>query len=146
MKVILLEDVKKQGKKDEIIDVSEGYANNYLIKNGLAIPATLSSKKKLNRELDRRKQEEQAFILECQKLKEKLAKVNLKFVVKTGAQDKVFGNVSSKQIHDKLLELGYDIDKKKIRVTTPIDILGTHEIKIELHKEVIATIKVTLSK
>lgn len=146
MKVILLEDVKKQGKKDEIIDVSEGYANNYLIKNGLAIPATESSKKKLNRELDKRKQEEQELILECQKLKDKLAKVNLKFVVKTGALDKVFGNVSSKQIHDKLLELGYDIDKKKIRVTTPIDILGTHEVKIELHKEVIATIKVTLSK
>ena len=146
MKVIVLQDVKKQGKKDEIIDVSEGYANNYLIKNGLAVAATESSKKKLNRELDLRKQEEQAFIKECQEMAKELAKINLIFQVKTGAQDKVFGTISSKQINEELNKKGFKIDKKKIRVTNPIDVLGTHNVEIELHKEVIATIKVTLKK
>lgn len=147
MKVILLQDVKKQGKKDEIIDVSEGYANNFLIKNGLAVAATESSKKKLNRELELRKQEEQALIKECQKMASELAKVNLTFQVKTGAQDKVFGTISSKQINEELNKKGYNkIDKKKIRVTNPIDMLGTHNVEIELHKEVVATIKVTLKK
>lgn len=146
MKVILLQDVKKQGKKDEIIDVSEGYANNFLIKNGLAVAATESSKKKLNRELDQRKQEEQALIKNCQEMAKELAKVNLVFQVKTGAQDRVFGTVSSKQINEELSKLGYKIDKKKIRVTNSIDVLGTHNVEIELHKEVIATIKVTLKK
>ena len=65
MKVILLQDVKKQGKKDQIIDVSDGYARNFLIKNGLAIAATTTSKKNLERELDKRKAAEDAFIEEC---------------------------------------------------------------------------------
>lgn len=146
MKVILLQDVKKQGKKDEIIDVSEGYATNFLIKNGLAVAATESSKKKLNRELDLKHQQEQAFIKECQEIAKELAKVNLIFQVKTGAQDKVFGTISSKQIYEELCKKGFKIDKKKIRVVNPIDVLGTHNVEIELHKEVIATIKVTLKK
>ena len=146
MKVILLQDVKKQGKKDQIINVSDGYANNFLIKNGLAIPATEESKKKLNKELAVRKQNELEYIEEMKVLKDKLAKLNISFQVKTGSQDRVFGNVSSKQIHEELKKQGYDIDKKKIIVNNPIDVLGTHNVQIELHKEVLATVKVTLKK
>lgn len=98
MKVILLQDVKKQGKKDQIIDVSDGYARNFLIKNGLAVAATTSSKKVLERELDKRKQEEDAFIEECKVIAEKLKTIQVVIKVKTGEQDKVFGTVSSKQI------------------------------------------------
>mgnify|MGYP003302506800 CR=1 FL=1 len=72
MKVILLQDVKKQGKKDQIIDVSDGYARNFLIKNGLAVAATTTSKKALDRELDKRKAAEDAFIEECKVIAEKL--------------------------------------------------------------------------
>ena len=146
MKVILLQDVKKQGKKDQIIDVSDGYAKNFLIKNGLAVQATSTSTNRLNKELEIRQQEEDKFIEECKKLKEKLSKEEIIIKVKTGEQDKVFGNVSSKQINEELTKKGYNIDKKKINVDRPIDTLGTHIIEIKLHKKVTAELKITLKK
>lgn len=146
MKVILLQDVKKQGKKDQIIDVSDGYARNYLIKNGLAIAATTTSKKALDRELDKRKAAEEAFIEECKEVAEKLKTTEVIIKVKTGEQDKVFGTVSSKQICEELKNKGFNIDKKKINLDYAIDSLGTHTVKIELHKKVPAEVKVTLKK
>ena len=146
MKVILLQDVKKQGKKDDIINVSDGYAKNFLIKNGLAVQATETSKKRLANELDIRHQEEQALIAKCKGVREELAKLDISFKMKTGEQDRVFGNVSSKQICEELKKKGYNIDKKKIIIDNPIDTLGTHKVKIELHKQVIGEIKVTLKK
>ena len=146
MKVILLQDVKKQGKKDQIIDVSDGYARNFLIKNGLAIAANTESKKNLARELDKRKAAEDALIEECKKTAAELKNIELVIKVKTGEQDKVFGTVSSKQICEELKNKGFNIDKKKICLEYPIDCLGTHNVKIELHKKVIAEVKVTLKK
>ena len=146
MKVILLQDVKKQGKKDQIIDVSDGYAKNFLIKNGLAVQATETSKKRLANELDIRHQEEQELIKKCREISNELAKLEISFKMKTGEQDRVFGNVSSKQICEELKKKGYDIDKKKIIINNPIDTLGTHKVKIELHKQVRGEIKVTLKK
>ncbi len=146
MKVILLQDVKKQGKKDQIIEVSDGYARNYLIKNGLAIAATATNQKTLNRELDKRKAQEEAFIEECQKIAKELKNVEIIIKVKTGEQDKVFGTVSTKQICEELKKKNFDIDKKKIILDHSLDSLGTHIVKIELHKKVIADLKVTLKK
>ena len=146
MKVILLEDVKKQGKKDQIIDVSDGYANNYLIKNGLAIAATQASKQRLEHELDIRKKEEDANIKKCQELAEELKNKEIIIKVKTGEQDKVFGTVSSKQICEELKKMNYNIDKKKILLDHALDSLGTHIVTIELHKKVKGEVKVTLKK
>ncbi len=146
MKVILLQDVKKQGKKDQIIDVSDGYARNFLIKNGLAVAATTTSKKILEKELDKRKQEEDAFIEECKEIAEKLKTTKVVIKVKTGEQDKVFGTVSSKQICEELTKLGIKIDKKKINIEYPIDVLGTHKVKVQLHKKVEGEINVILEK
>ncbi len=146
MKVILLQDVKKQGKKDQIINVSDGYAQNFLIKNGLAVQATETSKKKLAKELDIKKQEEDANIEECQKIKEQLSKMEITIKVKTGEQDKVFGTVSSKQICEELKKKNINIDKKKIKLDHSLDTLGTHLVKIELHKKVEGEIKITLKK
>ncbi len=146
MKVILLQDVKKQGKKDQIIDVSDGYAKNYLIAKGLAIPATNTTKKQLARTLDERKAKEDAFIEECKVIAKELEKKEIIIKVKTGKEDKVFGTVSSKQICEELKKMGYDIDKKKINITYPIDSLGTHKVELNLHKKVKGKIKVTLKK
>jgi len=146
MKVILLKDVKKQGKKDDIIDVSDGYATNYLIKNNLAVAYTKMSKKILSNELDKKREDEENFIKEMEKLRDKLVRENITFKVKTGKTDKVFGNVSSKQIADYLQDRGYKVNKKQILIEDSLDTLGVHNVMIELHKKVRFFIKVNLVK
>ena len=114
MKVILLKDVKKQGKKDQIIEVSDGYAQNFLIKNGLAVKYTAGSKNILDKEIKLRNDNENALIEQCKKIQEKLEKTELIFKVKTGKEGKVFGSISSKQIAEELAKKGISIDKKTI--------------------------------
>ena len=146
MKVILLKDVKGQGKKDEIIEVSDGYATNFLINKKIAVKATESNIKKLNNVIQTRKLEENLLIGEMKNLKKELEKITLKFKVKTGTSDKMFGQISSKQIKKELENKGYNIEKTKILLENPITSLGFHNVDIELHKEVKATIKVNVSK
>ena len=146
MKVILLKDVKKQGKKDDIIEVSDGYGMNYLIKHGLAVAATKTSTKILSNELDKRKQEEEKLVKEMQEMRDKIIRENITFKVKTGAMDKVFGNVSSKQIAESLNKMGYKVDKKQIQIDAPLDTLGVHNVTVELHKKVRFNIRVNLVK
>lgn len=145
MKVILLEDVKKQGKKDDVIEVSDGYAQNYLIKNGLAIKYTPGSKAYLQKDLNAREKEEEDLIKESNDLKKKLEKLELDFKVKVGTEGKLFGSVSTKQITDVIKsKSNLVIDKKKIKVSDQIDSLGIHEVEVHLHKEVIAKIKINV--
>ena len=146
MKIILLKDVKGKGKKDDIIDVSDGYGNNYIIKNKLGVLYTSGSKKKLDQELDERRIKEEELVKELTDIKNKLENKNIKFKVKVGANDKVFGNVSTKQISEEIKKLGFTIDKKCIKVDGNIDTLGVHKVLIELHKKVKFYINIVLDK
>ena len=146
MKVILLKDVKSQGRKDDIINVSDGYANNYLIKNKLAVAYTDTSKKILDKQIQIRNDEEEKVIANLTEIKNKLNDKIIEFRVKTGKDDRVFGTVSSKQISDKINELGYDIDKKCILIDIPLSSLGTYKVKIKLHKKVEFNINIKLIK
>ena len=146
MKVIFLKDVKGQGKKDEIKEVKDGYAKNFLIKNKYAVAYTETSNKRLNEEIETRKKKNEEDIKNANEIKKKLSKEKIVFNVKTGKEDRVFGSISTKQIKDELDKLGYDIDKKKIMIDIPISSLGHHIVKIELHKEVIANLEVILNK
>ncbi len=146
MKIIFLKDVKGQGKKDEIKEVSDGYAKNYLIKNRYAVPANTNTLKNLNNELEKRKEEEAKEIEKCKELKSELEKVVLEFKVKTGKEDMMFGQISIKQIKEQLSKKGYKIDKTKILLDHSITSLGMHNVEIELHKKVSAIIKVKVSK
>ena len=144
MKVIFIKDLKKQGKVDEIKEVADGYATNFLIKNGYAVKYTKGSNERLNDDIKNREIKEQEDIKKANEIKTKIEKETLLFKVNTGKDGKVFGNISSKQIEDKLKTMGYTIDKKKISIDNPLNVLGTHNIKITLHKKVEATLKVTL--
>lgn len=146
MKVILLKDVKKQGKKDDIIDVSDGYARNFLIKNGLAVEVTKRSKEVLDRSLLERHLEEEELVASLNEIKKKLQNKEITFQVKTGKEDRVFGVVSTKQISEEFKRLGYDIDKKCIRIDGSISSLGTHVVQVVLHKRVEFPIRVVLKK
>ena len=146
MKVILLEDVKGKGKKNQIINVSDGYGNNYLIKNKLAVLYTDGSKKVLAHELDEMQKKEDKLVEEYNLIKKKLENKDIKFIVKVGQNDKVFGNISTKQISEELKKLGFNIDKKCIKTSNNIDTLGVHKVLIELHKKVDFFINVVLVK
>lgn len=148
MKVILLEDVKKVGKKNEVVDVSDGYARNFLIVKKLAVAVSNTSMDVLNAQ----KQADREHELELEKranlLKERLENITLNFKVKVGNGGKVFGSVSSKQIVEKLKK-EYDIviDKRKILTDVTASSLGTTRFKVDLyHNKVIGEIKVVLSE
>lgn len=144
MKVILLKDVKKQGKKDDIIEVSDGYANNYLIKNNLAVQYTSGSKNVLDKEIEKRNQDEEKLINEYTKLKEKIEKDKISFITKSGKDGKIFGTISTKQIAEELSKKGYKIDKKVIKCDHVIDTLGTHIVDLNVHKKVTIKLKVSV--
>ena len=146
MKVIFKKDVKGQGKKNEIKEVADGYAKNFLINKGYAVPANTSNLKKLNIEEETKKLEEKLLIGEMNNLKKEIEKLNIIFQVKAGKEDKMFGQRSIKQIKKELEQKGYNIDKTKFLLDHPIMSLGTHYIEIELHKQVIAKLKVTVRK
>lgn len=146
MKVILTQDVKKLGKKDVIVNVSDGYAQNYIIKNGLGVKYTEGSKTRLEKEIDVRNKNEEALIAECEKIKEQLEKQKIVFKVKTGKEGKIFGSISTKQIADELNKKGFNIDKKKIKLDITIDSLGVHNVEVELHKKVIVTLKIEVKE
>ena len=145
MKVIFLKDVKKQGKKNEIKEVSDGFAVNYLIKNGLAIKYTKSSSDILDKQIADDKINEEKNIRNAENIKNKIEKETLTFIVQTGKNGRVFGSVSSKQICDKLNEIGYVIDKKNVKIKENLTTLGTFFVEIELYKKVLAKVRVMLA-
>lgn len=145
MKIILLSDVRKQGKKGEIIEVKEGYGN-FLIKNKQAVLATTTGVNRLNEEKKNKALEEEKLIKECEKIKKQLENTILIFKVKTGIGDKVFGSISAKQIEEELKNKKFDINKKQIKINNSISSLGYHDVDIELHKKVIAKLKIQLVK
>ena len=145
MKVIFIKDLKGQGKKGEIKEVKDGYGT-FLIKNNIANIASESNLKHYNTLKSKQELEENLYIKDCEKIKEQLEKLKINIKVKVGAQDRVFGSVSTKQIVTELKKLNFDVDKNKIKIDVPLSSLGTHIVKIELHKKVIADLKINLVK
>ncbi len=146
MEVIFIKDLKNQGKKGQIKNVKDGYAENYLIKNGYAVKKTKENLSKLNHEVARKEKEDAENREKAIKMKEKLNKEVLEFTVKTGEGDKVFGSISIKPIKEELEKRGYQIEKSMIEIESPISSLGFHNVKINLYPEVTAIIKVHVIK
>ena len=143
MKVILIKDVPKLGKKGDIKDVADGYGRNFLLARGLAVLDTQGSKKVLDAQKAKEAEIDAENRKNANELKDKLAKISLEFKVK--AKDgRVSGSVSGKQIEDELAKKGINIDKRKIKDSSPLNELGTYDVKIELYKDIIGNIKVKL--
>ena len=142
MKVILIEDVKGTGKKDQIKEVKDGFGS-FLIKNKKAVVYSQKSNEVLSTQIEEREEKEKELIANCNKLKETIEKLEIKIPVKTGKEGKVFGSISSKQISEELKKKNMEIDKKII-TSENINTLGTHIVKINLHKKVTAELKVIL--
>ena len=143
MKVIFIKDLKKQGKVNEIKEVSDGYAVNFLIKNGYAVKYTKTSSDILSKDIKKKEEMEEIAIRQANELKHKLEGITLDFKVSAN-KGKVFGSVSSKQISEELKKQGISIDKKMIDTDGALSSLGVHIVNINLHKKVKAELKVRL--
>ncbi len=144
MKVILKQDVKKVGKRGDIVDVSDGYGRNYLIARGLAVAESKRSLEILGEQKAQEAADEEKKVAEAKEIAAKMEKMMLTFTVKAGESGRVFGSVSTKQITESLNKQGIHIDKRKILDTNPIQTLGVTNVRIELHKNVVGTIRVKL--
>jgi large subunit ribosomal protein L9 len=142
MQVILKQDVLNLGSKDDIVNVKDGYARNYLIPRGMAMTATPSSKKMHSELLRQRAHKEAKIIAEAQVQAEKMKGLKLTLGAKTSSKGKIFGSVNTIQLAESLAAKGYDIDRKQILIKEDlIKEIGTYTAKIKLHKEVYVEIE-----
>ncbi len=147
MKVIFTKDVKGKGKKGEVKDVSTGYAQNYLLKNNLAVEATPGNMKQLQAKKQKQKEQAQEELEEAKRLKGTVEELTVELSAKSGEGGRLFGSITSKQIADELKK-SHDIkvDKRKIELDEPIRALGYTNVPVKLHNEVTATLKVHVTE
>ena len=145
MKVILKQDIKGVGKKDQIVNAAEGYARNYLFPKNLAVPAdtgNMNNLKAKNESIAYRKGED---LKESKEIAEKLKKVTLKFKVKAGENGKLFGGVTAKEIAETLKkDYNINIDKKKVLLNETIKNAGVTKVELKLNEGVLATVSVMI--
>ena len=144
MKVILLADVKGTGKKNDVIEVSDGYARNCLFKKKLAIEATSTEINAVQNKLKAQEFHKAEEIKKWKELAAKMKNAEIKCTVKCGENGKIFGSVTSKEIADKLVEAGYDVDKKKIILKDPIKTPGNYVVEVKFLPDVSTKIKVSV--
>lgn len=142
MKVILKEDVKKLGKKGDIVKVADGYGRNYLLPKGLAEVATESNLNELKNKEKVRKRKEKERIAEARELAARLEKEKFVISVKAGENGRLFGSVTTKDIAEAVKKAGYEIDKRKIDLNEHIKSLGTHRVNVKIYEDISATLKV----
>lgn len=146
MKVILQADVKGSGKRGEIVNVSDGYARNFLFPRGLAAEATPAAihaqQTRLDAQEHKRKMEEAA----ARELAKKIQKLGVNVTIRAAEDGRIFGSISNKQIADAMkAQHGFEVDHKKVVIKTPIKELGDHEVQVKLYANVSSTITVHVS-
>ena len=145
MKVILLKDVKGQGKKGDIIEASDGYARNFLLPRKLAVEPTKTALNELKGQQDSKNYREQKELDEAKALAEKISAVTVEVSAKAGETGKLFGAVTTSEIAEKLkMEYHIVVDKKKIVLSDPIKTVGAFNLPVKLHPKVTAELKVTV--
>lgn len=146
MKVILLKDIKGTGKKNEIVNASDGYARNYLIPRKLAVEAIDANIRELNFKKANISKQKDDELRDAQEFAEKISKLKINFVVKSSDKGKLFGAITSKDISGKVNEkFKIDIDKKKIVLKNPIKEIGEYDVEVKIYHNVKSSIKVIVS-
>ena len=143
IKVILKENIKCVGKKDEIVEVKDGYANNFLLNQNKAILATPENINKLKARNEKIQKHHDRDVKNAKELKEVLATKEIVLKVKAGENNKVFGSINAKEIVQAVKDqLNIDIDKKKVSADSKVKEIGVHNVELKLHSEVKANLKV----
>ncbi|UII55939.1 50S ribosomal protein L9 [Cytobacillus spongiae] len=143
MKVIFLKDVKGKGKKGEMKNVADGYAQNFLIKQGLAVEANQGNMSALNAQKKKEEKVAAEELEEAKQLKETIEKITIELEAKAGEGGRLFGSITSKQIAEELKKKhGIKLDKRKIELADAIRSLGYTKVPVKLHTEVMATLNV----
>lgn len=147
MKVILLEDVKSLGKRGQIVNVSDGYARNFVLPKKLGLEATSKNLNDLKLQKANEEKVAQQILDEAKELAKKVEAGKVEVKIKVGEGGRTFGSVSTKEIAVAVKEqMGYDIDKKKIQLKDAIKALGTHVVPVKLHQKVTAELKVIVTE
>ena len=147
MKVILQQDVKGQGKKGQLIEVAEGYARNFLLPRKLAVPATADAMNTMRLQEKAKRAEEARLRAEAVETAEKLKNAPVKIAARAGANGKLFGAVTSKEVSDALqAQHGIELGKQKIVMEEPIKSFGTYELKAKLGFEISGTVYVVVAE
>ncbi|MDD1515648.1 50S ribosomal protein L9 [Priestia megaterium] len=147
MKVIFLKDVKGKGKKGEVKNVSDGYAHNFLLKNGYAVEATGGNVKVLEAQKNREQKDAAAELQANKELKATLEELTVELTAKSGEGGRLFGSITSKQIAEELKKkYKIKVDKRKIELNDAIRALGYTNVPVKLHPEVTATVKVHVTE
>ncbi|TFV94633.1 50S ribosomal protein L9 [Algoriphagus kandeliae] len=141
MEIILKTDIKGLGYKNDLVDVKPGYGRNYLIPQGYAVLATSSNKKILAENIKQAAHKAEKLKADAEALAAKLADVTLEIKAKIGETGKIFGKVTTLQISDALAAQGFDIDRKKISINTPVEGAGEFSAEVDLHREVKTDVK-----
>lgn len=146
MKVILNQDIKGQGKKGQLIEVSDGYARNYLLPKKLASEANNTNINILNGKNESEAYRKQVALDEANAQKEKMEKIEVRLSAKAGENGKLFGSITSKDVADALtMQHHIKIDKKKFVMPDGIKVLGTTNVEVKIHPGVVGTLKVTVT-
>lgn len=136
MEVILTQDVKKLGEKDDIVTVKPGYGRNFLLPKGMAVLATESNKKVLSENIRQAQFKQEKVKKDAEKIAEGLKDVSLTIGAKAGENGKIFGAVNALQIAEAIKKLGFEVDRRKITFDSDVKFLGTYTANVNLHKEV----------
>ncbi len=134
--VLLVKPVDGLGGEGDQVKVRAGYARNYLLPRSIAVPVTAANRKQVEALKKRRAVRETQELNDANEIGRKLEKVSLAFAVKTGEGGKMFGAITATDIHDKLVADGFQIEKKRIHLHTPVKTLGKHTVKVKLHSDV----------
>jgi large subunit ribosomal protein L9 len=146
MQIILQQDVEKLGTRGQVLEVKEGYARNYLLPQKLALEASPTNMKRLEKMRAVFAKHEATEKEAAEKLAEMLNGISLTLTRKAGDNDQLFGSVTSTDIADAIAAQGYTVDKRKIQLVDPVKLVGEYQVPVKLHREVTASVKLTVQK